>query len=341
MPNPEHVAIFEQGAEIWNEWRSRHPEVIPDLSGAMLSGRWRERINLSGANLQTTWLDSAHLNNANLSDADLSFTILSFASLMGADFSRSRLYKTDLSLAHLSNAKFRGAALLITNLNNSILADADFSEAQFRGVVFGNNDLSTVNGLERVYHLGPSAADIQAIYHSQGRIPDAFLRGCGLPEDFITFARSVATQPIQFYSCFISYSSRDKEFAERLHADLQAKGVRVWFAPHDLPIGASIRPTTDESIRLHDKLLLVLSEASVSSQWVEQEVETALAKEREQVGRTVLFPIRIDDSVMESRAGWPALLRNTRNVGDFTRWKEHDSYQTAFERLLRDLKVGA
>ena len=74
---------------------------------------------------------------------------------------------------------------------------------------------------------------------------------------------------------------------------------------------------------------------------MEQEVETALAREREPEGRTVLFPIRIDDAVMESRAGWPALLKNTRNVGDFTRWKEHDSYQKAFERLLRDLQARA
>ena len=117
--------------------------------------------------------------------------------------------------------------------------------------------------------------------------------------------------------------------------------MRVWFAPHDLPIGARIRLAIDESIRLHDKLLLVLSEMSVSSQWVEQEVETALAREREQEGKTILFPIRIDDSVMESKAGWPALLRNTRNVGDFTLWKEHDSYRRAFERLLRDLKAEA
>jgi hypothetical protein len=101
---------------------------------------------------------------------------------------------------------------------------------------------------------------------------------------------------------------------------------------------ARIRPVIDESIRLHDKLLLVLSETAVSSQWVEQEVEAALAREREQEGKTVLFPIRIDDAVMQSKAGWPALIKNSRNVGDFTRWREHDSYSKAFEKLLRGLK---
>ena len=70
-------------------------------------------------------------------------------------------------------------------------------------------------------------------------------------------------------------------------------------------------------------------------------METALSREREQEGNIVLFPIRIDDAVMESRAGWPALIMNSRNVGDFTRWKEHDSYRRAFDRLLRDLRAGA
>jgi TIR domain len=37
-------------------------------------------------------------------------------------------------------------------------------------------------------------------------------------------------------SCFISYLTKDQEFADRLYADLQNKGVQCWFAPHDLPI---------------------------------------------------------------------------------------------------------
>ena len=47
--------------------------------------------------------------------------------------------------------------------------------------------------------------------------------------------------------------------ADRLHADLQNKGVRCWFAPHDLPIGAKTWDAIDEAIRLRDKLLLILS----------------------------------------------------------------------------------
>jgi hypothetical protein len=150
---------------------------------------------------------------------------------------------------------------------------------------------------------------------------------------------SLLNQPFQFYSCFISYASRDQAFAQRLHADLQNKGVRCWFAPEDMKIGDRLRPRIDETIRPYDKLLLVLSKTSVPSQWVEQEVETALARERQQ-GIIVLFPVRIDNTVMTLETGWPALIRNTRNIGDFRRWKTHDVYQKAFDRLLRDLTAA-
>jgi hypothetical protein len=62
---------------------------------------------------------------------------------------------------------------------------------------------------------------------------------------------------------------------------------------------------------------------SVRSQWVEQEVETALTKEGEGQPH-VLFPIRFDETVMQLAGGWPALIRNMRHIGDFTRWKQHE-----------------
>lgn len=152
--------------------------------------------------------------------------------------------------------------------------------------------------------------------------------------------RSLTAKAIEFYSCFISYSSKDEEFAKRLYNDLQDKGVRCWFAPEDLKIGDRFRVRIDESIRLHDKLLLVLSENSVSSEWVGDEVEAALEKEVGQGGKVVLFPLRLDGAMMEIKSGWPAKVRRTRHIGDFSDWKSHDSYKKAFERLMRDLKAG-
>jgi uncharacterized protein YjbI with pentapeptide repeats len=320
MANPEHLEILNQGVKAWNEWRREHLGVIPVLSDADLRDA-----NLRGAVLRDAVLRDADLRSADLIGADLSSAVLNYA---------------DLSDAGLSDADLSRAELIRANLSRAELSGADFTDAILVRTTFANNDLSEVKGLETVIHEGPSSIGVDTLYKSAGNIPEAFLRGCGVPEPFIVQipALVAALEPIQFYSCFISHSSKDHPFAERLHADLQSKGVRCWFAPEDLKIGAEIRIGIDESIRVHDKLLLVLSDTSVKSQWVQQEVETALAKEREQ-GRTVLFPIRLDDAVMQVSTGWPAYLKNIRNIGDFTRWKDHDSYQKAFERLLLDLRA--
>jgi hypothetical protein len=54
----------------------------------------------------------------------------------------------------------------------------------------------------------------------------------------------------------------------------------------------------------------------------------------------VLFPIRLDDAAMESKRGWAADIKRSRHIGDFSHWKDHDAYQKALERLLRDLRVA-
>ena len=136
-------------------------------------------------------------------------------------------------------------------------------------------NLGVVKGLESVQHEGPSTIGVDTVYASQGQIPVVFLRGAGVPDEFITYMQSLVGRAIDFYSCFISYSSKDQDFADRLHADLQARGVRCWFAPEDMKVGDKIWDRLDQSIRLHDKLLLVLSANSIGSKSVEDEVTTA------------------------------------------------------------------
>lgn len=150
--------------------------------------------------------------------------------------------------------------------------------------------------------------------------------------------RTETDTALEFYSCFISYSSKDNEFAKRLYADLRAWGVRCWFDHEDLKIGDKFRQRIDEAIRLYDKLLLVLSETSVNSTWVEKEVLTAFEKENRQKGKPVLFPIRLDTAAMNAQQEWAGDIRRTRHIGDFSQWRDGDSYTKAFERLLRDLR---
>jgi TIR domain len=144
----------------------------------------------------------------------------------------------------------------------------------------------------------------------------------------------------EYLSCFISYSSRDSEFAKRLHADLVRQGVKCWFAPENLRIGDRFRQQIDDSIRAHDKLLLVLSAESIRSAWVEAEVEAAFERERNEK-RVVLFPIKLDDEVMNTQLSWAANIRRTRHIGDFRGSITGVAYESAISRLLHDLRTDA
>ena len=90
---------------------------------------------------------------------------------------------------------------------------------------------------------------------------------------------SLVGKPIEYYSVFISYSSKDEEFARRLYNDLQGARVRCWFALEDLKTGDKFWERIDVGIRMYDKLLVILSEDSIDSPWVEEEVTSALEKE--------------------------------------------------------------
>lgn len=287
-----------------------------------------ERPDFSTVDLSGLDLSEVELTRANFSAADLS----------AANLSRANLSMSYLNRADLRMAKLNGANLGMAYLNGSDLGGADFSRASIGWTIFGNTDLSEVKGLETIKHEGPSTIGIDTLFSSKGQIPEVFLRGAGVPDVLITYLPSLLNQPIQYYSCFISYSAKDTPLATRLHADLQQAGVRCWFAPEDMKIGDKIRPRIDESIRVHEKLLLILSEHSLASDWVEHEVEAALEQERQRK-ETVLFPIRVDEAVMRSEIGWAAHIKRTRHIGDFQKWEGHESYQQAFQRLLKDLKV--
>ena len=328
MANLEHLKILKQGVSAWNKWREENPDEKIDLSNA----------SLIGANLSRSDFGKVNLGGVNLKEADLGDTLLDNANFENSDLRAARLCSAFLRDANLTAANLYMADLRAADLSAAHLDHADFTLVCTNGTRFGDNDLSMVKGLETVEHLGPSTIGIDTIYKSKGNIPEAFLRGAGVPEDFIVYMRSLVGKAIDFYSCFISYSSNDDAFAHRLHADLQQKGVRCWFAPEDLKIGDKFRTRIDESIRVYDKLMVVLSENSIRSPWVEEEVEAALEKEHRQ-NKLVLFPIRLDDAVMDTDQAWAASLRRTRHIGDFRAWKDHDHYQKSLDRLLRDLKA--
>jgi hypothetical protein len=338
MANPEHLEILRQGVKTWNRWRKDQRMVMPDLSGTGLIG-----VKLSKALLYSVDLRMVDLRRANLNGAELSMANLSGgANLNGADLSEANLSMTNLRETKLRKADLRGALL-----RSADLGGADLSGATVGLTAFGDNDLSTVKGLNTVKHFAPSTIGVNTIFRSQGKIPEAFLLGCGVPEQFITFIPSLigAVEPFQYHSCFISYSTKDEEFTKRLHSRLRDAKVRVWFAPEDIKGGVKLYDQIERAIQFYDRLLLVLSENSLQSEWVMTEIRKAREAEKKE-NRRKLFPIRLAD--FEQIGKWRCpdadggkdLAVEVREyfIPDFSNWKDHDSFEKAFERLLRDLR---
>ena len=319
MADPEQLRILKDGVSAWNQWRENHPEIRMDLRDADLT--------------------CANLGRANLSRANLSGANLSGANLTGSD-----LWGAKLSQAYLKGAKLNEAELNGVDFNRAKLSEADLSNVTIGYSTFTANDLSTTKGLETVKHSYPSSIGIDTIFMSKGKIPHVFLRGAGVPEVLIEYLPSLLGTGIEFYSLFISYSTADEEFAKRLHNDLQAKGVRCWFAPHDMRSGKKIHKQIDEAIRMYDRLLLILSPSSMKSNWVETEIFKARRREVADK-KQVLFPIRLcsygalrEWEIFDADTGKDS-AREVREyfIPDFSNWKNHDDYQKAFDQLVKDL----
>lgn len=263
-----------------------------------------------------------------------------------ANMKSARLRYANLSDAILIDANLSGANLADSNLSGASLAGADLRHSIFGSTVLNDIDLSKVKGLETIVHARPSTISIDTIYKSQGKIPDVFLRGCGVPENFITFHKSLVNTPIEFYSCFISYSHEDKSFARRLHDQLQARGIRCWLDEHHMLPGDDLYEEVDKGIKLWDKVLLCASKNSLTSWWVDDEIQRAFNKEQQLMKareRKVLslIPLNLDGYLFSG--DWKnakAEQVKSRLAADFTGWESDNAkFEQEFERVVKALRA--
>ena len=378
MANEEHVKILRQGAETWNRWRQEHREILPelteanlrgaDLIGADLSGADLrhanlnladlKRADLSGANLTRADLNRADLNRADLSDANLWGGRLPNANLSGADLSGADLSGADLWGANLKRVDLSGADLSGANLSHANLIYTNIRAANFENSVFGLTeigavDLSEAVGLVYVTHDGPSSIGTDALEQTRAGLSAdpsrqaevvAFLRGAGVDEGLLQFWIDQIPNPIEFYSCFISYSHENKSFARRIYSDLQAAGIRCWLDEHQILPGDRISEQIDKGIRTWDKVLLCCSKTSLSSSWVDEEVDRALEKEErlwKKYGKRVLalIPADLDGHLFDWQGDQADVLRG-RSVARLEGWETDNSiYGEQVKRIVDALRA--
>jgi len=312
-----------------------------------------QKARLSLANLSRASLIGASLKQAVLKEARLAHTIIMDSDLRDVDFSSAYLHKGVLAASDLT-----GAYLYKTHFSEVYLNKTKFTHTVLADTTLGACDLSIAADLEKTTHHGPSTIGMDTISKSKGSIPESFLRGCGLSDADIEYTKLFnpglsnertnkilyrmyelhASQAIQLSPLFISYSHHDNSFAEKLENHLNERGIRFWRDVHDMKSGR-LETQVDRAIRQNPTVLLVLSENSLKSDWVEHEVRTARDLEKE-IGRDVLCPVSLDDSWKDSR--WPKRIMEQvmeYNILDFSAWEDDAKFEGTFRKLIDGLEL--
>ncbi len=349
MANPEHLKILKQGVEAWNRWRLTSSVSRPDLSQVNLDGISLQRVNLLGVKLTQASMLNSDLTEANCLSCDLSGSRLGLANLRKGALNGASLANCNLSRADLSEASLRNANLIGATLRGTNLAGADLTEAFFGSTAIGDIDLATAAGLSTTRHLSSSdisTATLQRtaeglLANPSSRIAvEKFYFNAGVHKRLIGFFHSRPSGPIEFDSSFISYSHADKRFARRLHVQLQAFGIRCWLDEHDLKPGDRILDVVNDAIRLHDRILLCCSKASLNSWWVKDEIRKAQERERRD-GRDIIIPLMVDRYLLDGWEDGLAADLRTRLAADFTGWEHHNAkFGEQFERVVKALRTG-
>jgi uncharacterized protein YjbI with pentapeptide repeats len=361
MANRKHLKILNQGVKVWNQWRKENPETEPNISYA--NPGWLQLVDVNpgepnahielvvedfcGADFSGTNLNGAKLIGANLKDADfheakLIGTTLNEADLSGTNFRAADLNGANLVGANLTGADFRKANFVQTNLIRAHLSKANLSEVRLFNTIFGSTYLKDSIGLDKCIHVGPSIVDHRTLQIS-GSLPKEFLRGCGLPDSLIESLLALVKET-KYYSAFISYSHDDIDFALKLEGRLKAEGVLCWLDEHKMLPGDDKYEEVDRGIYGWDKFLLCCARSSLTSWWVDSEINKVFIKEQKltkERGTKIkcLIPLNLDGYIFTDEcrnAKKDEIL--SRIAADFTGWnKDEGKFEKELKRVLKSL----
>jgi uncharacterized protein YjbI with pentapeptide repeats len=345
-----------------------------DLRGRSFAGHDCRNADFTGSNLAGTDFTGANCQGARFTECTLDSACFQKANLSSCAFIGDDIYGVDFREANLSNAKFirvfgKGISASSAKLRGAQIYNSYFVECYFTGCTFTEAELASAvfhrssfdladfedaslwetgflesrlvscTGLDKLRNVRDVSLDPATLFAPGATLPRLFLLGAGIPSILVDYLPSMIGKPIQFESCFISYSTGDVEFCRRLRFEMLERGISAWLFDEDAQWGKSMWGEIDKSIRVHDRVVVVCSERSLKSAPVLREIERALRREDAE-GKDILFPIRIDDYIFTK---WRHPRKDdvtSKIVGDFTGWKDPMKMRTTLGRFMEGLKIS-
>ena len=132
-------------------------------------------------------------------------------------------------------------------------------------------------------------------------------------------------------SVFLSHSSKDKPFVRQLAQSLARYNVKIWLDEAEINIGDSLVKKISVAVNEMDYLLVVLSEHSIQSKWVYEEIEMAFSDQLSS-DKVKILPILKDELTI------PPKLRFIlgKRYANFT---TDENFKQDFPVLLRSIGI--
>jgi len=334
--------LLNDDVELFNNLRARRPELILDFTNADLRGDeqpWMGDLHVQMLS-DLGYIDERHpriLDGINLSHCRLDSANLSGASMKNASLKSSVLVDTDLSRADLTNADLEKAFLNGTNFSGADLAGTNFAQAEFGRTLFVDTDLSSTVGLEEAIHSTASEISFSTLVKSGFKLSERFMRSAGVSIGLIDDLRRGQRFATTYSTCFLSYSTKDADFAQHLYNALIEAGVRVYMDRTELIAGEYLDTQLTKAIREHDRTIAILSENSLQSVWLEQEMKIALHYKSGGFTPIRLCDISLIRSFVAEKEIKPDIV-DLYPILDFSGWQEKPEFARCRDMLLKSIR---
>ena len=289
--------------------------------------------------------------NVNMSFCTLdrtSFEYISNDTTLDCDYDENEdIFDLCLFECNIMDTSFNTVDLKNSSIHNSVLRKCNFMDC-----ALGEGTFLLDRDLENESY---ASMDFQTIIKSDS-IDQAILLAYFNIVKGIDIKKIVTTMTTKtpFYTVFISYSLKDKTFANRLNDVLRKFGVNTFLWEKDAPNGELLEEVMYSGVRKHDKLLFIASSSSIRSKACQFELSEGRRKQEEN-WETIFCPIFIDRYLFEVHRRdirpsekveeyWENILELRKvNAADFTKFNGQEvdgpDFEIAVGKLVESLKI--